>query len=98
MSASSKRMGDPLPPEVVIARAAEALAELCHAAERAIGEEFGNHSQKPWAELDQSQRDSAIKDAITLMRNPDASPSPELSLEERVRFGVRRALVNALTA
>ncbi|WP_144243577.1 hypothetical protein [Azospirillum argentinense] len=92
-----KRMGAPLPPEVLIAQAGGTLAEVNHAVSRGICEAFGMPVPVPWAELDKPQKDAAIKDAIALMRDPDAEPSPDLYLEDRVLFGAQKALAAVLT-
>lgn len=92
-----KRMGEPLPSEVVIAQAAEALAEVSHAVRRGICEAFGSQVPMPWGQLDMSQKDSAIRAAIAAMQAPAASPPDDASLEERVQFSAQRALVAALT-
>lgn len=53
------------------------IARACHEANRAICETFNDHSQKPWAEAEDWQRDSAIKGVQFALDNPDAPPSAQ---------------------
>ena len=55
----------------------EAIARVCHEANKAICEAFGDHSQKRWDEAEQWQRDSAIKGVEFALSNPDAGPSAQ---------------------
>lgn len=61
----------------LIQEAAAELARVCHEANRAICEAFGDHSQKPWEEAEPWQRDSAVRGAVFAMQNPDAPPSAQ---------------------
>ena len=45
----------------------EKIAEVCHEANRAICEAFGDTSQKPWAEAEGWQRESAVKGIQTAL-------------------------------
>lgn len=53
------------------------IATVCHEANRAICEAFGDLSQKPWAEAEQWQRDSAIAGVRFAMEHPDAPASAQ---------------------
>lgn len=53
----------------------EAIAAVCHEANRRYCRETGDLSQKPWEEAPWWQRQSAIAGVVMLMRHPDASCS-----------------------
>lgn len=55
----------------------EQTALVCHEANRAICQIFNDFSQKPWAEVPESQRDSIIKGVMFTINNPDASPEDQ---------------------
>lgn len=55
----------------------EAIAKVCHEANRALCAALGDDSQKPWAEAADWQRESAIKGVQFAMDNPDADPSAQ---------------------
>ena len=55
----------------------ELAAATCHEANRALCATFGDHSQKPWEEAEQWQRDSAIAGVKFRLENPDAPPSAQ---------------------
>lgn len=48
------------------------VAKVCHEANRAICEAAGDHSQKPWADAEVWQRDSALTGVMFARNNPDA--------------------------
>jgi hypothetical protein len=52
----------------------EHLAELAHEANRALCEAFGDTSQKPWADAEDWQRDSAVKGARATLDGTATSP------------------------
>lgn len=54
-----------------------AIAAVCHEVNRALCVAFGDLSQKPWAEAEQWQRDSAIRGVEFALANPDAPPSAQ---------------------
>ena len=53
------------------------IARACHEANRAICEAAGDHSQRPWEQAEQWQRDSAIKGVQFAIQHPDAAPSAQ---------------------
>lgn len=53
------------------------VAKLCHEANRAICEAAGDHSQKPWDEAEEWQRESAIKGVRFRLANPTATPEDQ---------------------
>lgn len=55
----------------------EQIARVCHEVNRAICEASGDHSQKPWNEAEQWQRDSALKGVAFSKEHPDALPSAQ---------------------
>lgn len=55
----------------------ERIARVCHEAKRAICTAFGDHSQKPWNEAEQWQRDNAIRGVRFALDNPAAPPSAQ---------------------
>lgn len=50
----------------------ERIARACHEANRALCASFGDHSQLPWDQAEQWQRDSAIAGVKFRLENPDA--------------------------
>ena len=48
------------------------IARACHEANRALCASFGDHSQLPWDQAEQWQRDSAIAGVKFRLKNPDA--------------------------
>lgn len=67
------------------------IAEVCHEVNRALCEVFGDNSQKPWAEAEEWQRESAIKGVQFALDNPTAPPSAqhEAWLTDKERAGWR---------
>ena len=59
------------PPEI------EAIAKVCHEANRALCVAMGDNSQKPWAEAADWQRDSAIKGVQFAIDSPEADPAAQ---------------------
>lgn len=55
----------------------QVIARVCHEANRALCEAFGDHSQKPWGEAEQWQRDSAVRGVRFALDNPEAPPSAQ---------------------
>lgn len=55
------------------------IAEACHEMNRAWCELHGDHSQVPWAEAEEWQRESALSGIKFLINNRDATP---ISLHE----------------
>jgi hypothetical protein len=55
----------------------EEIARVCHEANRAICEASGDHSQKPWDEAEQWQRDSALRGVEFALANPSAPASAQ---------------------
>ena len=53
------------------------IARVCHEANKAICEAFGDQSQKNWDEAEQWQRESAIKGVDFAVAHPDAGPSAQ---------------------
>lgn len=53
------------------------IARVCHEVNRALCVAFGDLSQKPWAEAEQWQRDSAIKGVEYAIANPDGPVSAQ---------------------
>lgn len=51
----------------------EQVAKMCHQANKAICESWGDHSQKDWDDAEQWQRDSAISGVKFRIDNPDAT-------------------------
>ena len=53
------------------------IAKVCHEANRAICEAAGDHSQKPWADAEPWQRESALVGVLFARDNPDAPASAQ---------------------
>lgn len=53
------------------------IAELCHEVNRAYCEATGDMSQKPWAEAEQWQRESAVRGVQFALANPHATPADQ---------------------
>jgi hypothetical protein len=51
------------------------IARVCHEANRAICDAFGDRSQVQWDAAPQWQRESAVKGVQFNLENPDAPPS-----------------------
>jgi RyR domain len=67
----------------------EAIARVCHEANRAYCATIGDLSQPPWEEAPDWQRSSAVEGVRFCLANPDAPPSAnhESWLEEKRRTG-----------
>jgi len=67
----------------------EMIARVCHEANRALCEAFGDHSQKPWAEAEAWQRDaSRIGVTLTLAEtNPIPKKAHEIWMKEKMESG-----------
>ena len=67
----------------------EAIAKICHEANRALCIAFGDHSQVPWEQAPEWQRTSAINGVKFHRDNPDAPPSAshESWMKEKVDTG-----------
>jgi hypothetical protein len=55
----------------------ERIARVCHSVNKALCESFGDNSQRPWAEAESWQRDSAIKGVRFAIDDPDAPDSAQ---------------------
>lgn len=55
----------------------EAIAMICHEANRALCLSHGDDSQRPWDQAEGWQRDSAIKGVEFARANPDAGDSAQ---------------------
>lgn len=53
------------------------IAIICHHANKAICESFGDNSQKSWKDAEEWQRDSAMKGVIYALKNPDSTPKDQ---------------------
>ncbi len=53
------------------------IAMVCHEANRAWCQSNGDHSQYPWGDAEQWQRDSALKGVEFAINNPDAPDSAQ---------------------
>ncbi|MFA6916962.1 MAG: RyR domain-containing protein [Parachlamydiales bacterium] len=47
------------------------IAKVCHEANKAFCETLGDHSQKPWSDAPNWQKESAIIDVKAKLSNPD---------------------------
>jgi hypothetical protein len=67
----------------------ESIAQVCHEANRVWCVENGDNSQKPWAEAEKWQRESARKGVNFRMENPDAGHDAQHNswMEEKVAAG-----------
>ena len=67
----------------------EDIARVCHEANRSYCETLADFTQKPWAQAEKWQRESAIKGVEFCLANPSAPPSAnhESWLEEKRRTG-----------
>jgi len=67
----------------------ETIAIVCHQANKALCEAFGDMSHVDWRDAPQWQRDSVIKGVKFRIENPDAPPSANHDswLEEKRRTG-----------
>jgi hypothetical protein len=62
------------------------IAKVCHEANRGYCEAIGDMSQKPWADADPWQRESAIKGVEFAIANPDATPEDQHEAWSRVKI------------
>lgn len=69
-----------------LAASVERRARLAHEINRAYCEAIGDHSQKPWAEAEQWQRDSAIKGVEFALANPNAGPDAQHNAWMEAKF------------
>jgi len=53
----------------------EDVAKVCHEANRALCESFGDFSQKPWEDSPDWQKESAVAGIRALIEKPDMTPS-----------------------
>lgn len=69
----------------------EAIAKVCHEANRAYCATLGDTSQVKWASAPQWQRDSAITGVQFNLANPDAPPSASHQswLDQKMKDGWR---------
>jgi len=54
------------------ANQAEVIAPICHQANKAFCESYGDYSQKDWSQAEDWQRESAVKGVQFRINNPDA--------------------------
>lgn len=52
-----------------------AIAQACHEANRAYCQSIGDHSQPPWYDAPQWQKDSAIKGVMLIAEKPETTPA-----------------------
>ena len=71
------------------ATAAEYIAPICHAANKAFCESHGDYTQKDWRDAEQWQRDSAIKGVKFRLDNPEAGHDAQHNawMEEKINEG-----------
>jgi hypothetical protein len=55
----------------------EIIARTCHEVNRALCESFGDHSQRPWEEAEEWQRESTYASIRWRIANPDAPASAQ---------------------
>ena len=55
----------------------EQIARVCHETNRAFCETIGDNTQKPWAEAERWQRESAIQGVTFAISTPDAPASAQ---------------------
>lgn len=55
----------------------EQIAEVCHEANAALCRGLDDNSQKPWAEAEEWQRESAVKGVLYVIDHPDAAASAQ---------------------
>lgn len=55
----------------------ETIAKVCHQANKAFCEAYGDNSQKDWEQAEEWQRYSAIKGVEFRIANPDGKPSAQ---------------------
>lgn len=72
----------------------EAIAEVCHEANRAYCNSLGDNSQKPWDEAPEWQKNSAINGVKFINENRNAPPSAshESWLAEKLAQGWKYGL------
>lgn len=69
----------------------ETIARVCHEVNRAYCQALGDHSQLPWPDAPDWQKQSAITGVQFILDNPDAGPSASHDswLAEKQRQGWR---------
>lgn len=67
----------------------QAIAKVCHDANKSFCEATGDFSQKSWEEAEQWQRDSALKGVEYRRKNPDAPHSAQHDawMEDKIKDG-----------
>lgn len=58
----------------VVAAALMEVARMAHEVNRAYCVSIGDHSQVPWEEAPQWQKESAVKGVMNIARNPETGP------------------------
>jgi RyR domain len=78
----------------------EAIARVCHAANREFCETLGDRSQKSWDEAEEWQRQSAIKGVQFAIDNPNvpASAQHEAWLADKFKDGWKYGVVKDAVA
>jgi len=73
----------------------EHIARVCHEANRALCQAFGDETQLPWAEAPEWQRESSVKGVQFALSNPDASPAAqhEAWMADKLANGWRKGAV-----
>lgn len=68
---------------------AEQIAKVCHQANKAYCETLGDHSQLPWNEAPQWQKQSAMAGVEHLIKHPRTSPkrTHDLWLKQKTKDG-----------
>lgn len=75
--------------ETLLAQRVEAIASVCHEANRAWCEANGDHSQPPWDDAPDWQRSSATKGVLGALDGNTPEQSHEGWLAEKERTGWR---------
>lgn len=67
----------------------EIIAPICHAANKALCESQGDHSQKEWDQAEEWQRQSTIKGVEFRINNPDAGHDAQHNswMDEKIADG-----------
>lgn len=78
----------------------EQIARICHETNRAYCASIGDHSQKPWEEAAQWQRDSAVEGVRFVLNNPQApaSANHDSWLDSKLKAGWKHGPVKDETA
>jgi hypothetical protein len=71
------------------------IALICHQANKALCEQYGDASQKDWENAEQWQRDSAVAGVRFALDNPDAPASAQHDswMADKIKDGWRHGAV-----